>query len=142
VRFELDDVAGGWGEALFGPPDQLDWRLVDGERVLLRSYDSVHTVLTLYDCVTRERTTHPEFVGWSLREVDDGVRLRLHGATVRTTYADLEAALEPFLAATFRALDAETPGDPAAEREHLDREGPALADLTALYDRLADAHKT
>lgn len=140
MRFELEAVAGGWAEAVFGPPDQVDWRLVDDDAVLLRSYDSVHTVLTLYDCAVRERTEHPAFAGWSLREHAEGVTLRLHGAAVETTYADLTAALEPFLAALFRELDAETPGDPAPDRERLDREGPALADLPALYERLLDAH--
>lgn len=142
MRFELEAVAGGWGEAVFGPPDQLDWRLVDDGVVVLRSYDSVHTVLTLYDCAVRERTEHPSFAGWSLREHGDGVTVRLHGAAVETTYADLTAALEPFLAALFRELDAETLGDPADGPARLDREGPALADLPALYDRLLDAHKT
>lgn len=142
VQFELEAVAGGWTEAVFGPPDQVDWRLVDDGRVLLRSYDSVHTALTLYDCASRERTTHPAFVGWSLSERDGAVRLELHGATVETTYADLAGALEPFLAALFRALDAETVGDGAAARDRLDREGPALADVPALYDRLVDASKS
>jgi hypothetical protein len=141
VRFELEAVAGGWAEAVFGPPDQVDWRLVDDGAVLLHSYDSVHTVLTLYDCAVRERTEHPAFAGWSLREHDDGVTLRLHGAAVETTYADLTAALEPFLAALFRELDAETPGDPADGPARLDREGPALVDVPALYDRLLDAHR-
>lgn len=142
MQFELEDVAGGWAEAVFGPPDQVDWRLVEDGEVLLRSYDSVHTVLTLYDCATRERTTHPEFVGWTLRETPSGVELELHGARVETTYAALAAALEPFLAALFRELDAETVGDAAAGRERLDREGPVLSDLSTLYDRLVDAHKT
>lgn len=141
MRFELEAVAGGWGEAVFGPPDQVDWRLVDDGTVVLRSYDSVHTVLTLYDCAVRERTEHPSFAGWSLREHDDAVTLRLHGASVETTYADLTAALEPFLAALFRDLDAETPGDPAPERQRLDREGPHLAGLPALYERLVVAHE-
>jgi hypothetical protein len=142
VRFELEAVAGGWEEAVFGPPDQVDWRLVDDGDVLLRSYDSVHTVLTLYDCAVRERTDHPAFAGWTLSEGADGVTLGLHGAAVETTYAELQTALEPFLAALFRALDAETPGDPADGPERLDREGPALADLPALYERLLDAHET
>jgi len=142
VQFELEAVAGGWTEAVFGPPDQVDWRLVDDGRVVLHSYDSVHTVLTLYDCADRRRTTHPSFVGWSLSERGDGVVLELHGAAVETTYDELAAALERFLAALFRGLDAETVGDGAEARARLDQEGPVLADLPSLYDRFVDAHKT
>jgi hypothetical protein len=136
MRLELVDVAGGWEQAVFGPPDQVDWRLVVDGEVRLASYDSVHTFLQLYDCVSRERTTHPSFFGVQLDERGDGLRVGLHGAVVETSYAELAGALESFLGALFRELDAETHGDVGEYVARLDRDGPVVADVAGLRERL------
>jgi hypothetical protein len=145
VTFELRDAAGGWEQARFGPSDQVDYALYeddgDTERdPVLTSYDSVHTFLRLYDLARLERTTHPDFLGVTLRETgravgaDDGDRdelleLAVHGTTVRTTYPELRAALESFFAALFPALDRETPG----ERPDLATFDVGVLDLAEVY---------
>jgi hypothetical protein len=136
MRLELVDVAGGWEQAVFGPPDQVDWRLVVDGEVRLASYDSVHTFLQLYDCVSRERTTHPEFFGVRLDEYGEGLRVGLHGTVVETSYAEVAGALEGFLRELFRELDGETYGDVGEYVERLDRDGPVVADVTGLRRRL------
>ncbi len=145
VTFELRSVAGGWEQARFGPTDQVDYALyADGPAAeggpVLASYDSVHTFLRLYDLARLERTTHPEFLGATLRETDetrDGdplLELSVHGATLRTTHPELRAALESFFRALFPALDRETPG----ERPDLSTFDVCVVDLERVYDEVTD----
>ncbi len=145
VSLELRSVAGGWNQARFGPSDQVDYALYAADGTgdpVLASYDSVHTFLRLYDLARLERTTHPDFLGATLRVTDEGdgheeqtLELALHGTTVRTTYADLRAALEAFFGALFPALDAETPG----ERPDLAAFDACLTDLDRLYAAVVGA---
>ncbi len=140
VTFELRSVAGGWEQARFGPTDQVDYALYDGDGdgdPALRSYDSVHTFLRLYDLARLERTEHPAFLGATLREAgtvgpDDEplLELAVHGTSVRTTHPELRAALRSFFGALFPALDGETPG----ERPDLSTFDVGVTDLNRLYD--------
>jgi hypothetical protein len=167
VRFELRDVAGGWEQARFGPTDQVDYALYesttprardsnrpgsnspgsdglgsDTETPALRSYDSVHTFLRLYDLARLERTTHPEFLGARLRETgervgpegDERLELAVHGTSVRTTYSELRGALRSFFRVLFPALDRETPG----ESPDLGTFEVAVTDLDRLYAEVVD----
>ena len=157
VRFELRDVAGGWEQARFGPTDQVDYALYesttprardsdglgsDTETPALRSYDSVHTFLRLYDLARLRRTTHPEFLGARLRETDERVgpegdellELAVHGTSVRTTYSELRGALRSFFGVLFPALDRETPG----ESPDLGTFEVAVTDLDRLYAEVVD----
>jgi len=147
VTFELRSVAGGWEQARFGPTDQVDYALYESGAdpgvgdPALRSYDSVHTFLRLYDLARLERTEHPAFLGATLREAgtvgpDDEVLLELavHGTTVRTTYPELRAALRSFFRVLFPALDAETPGD----RPALEAFDVGVTDLARLYEEVVD----
>lgn len=147
VRFELRDVAGGWEQARFGPTDQVDYALydsADADGPALRSYDSVHTFLRLYDLARLERTTHPEHLGARLRETGErvgpkGVRaelleLAVHGTSVRTTYPELRGALRSFFAVLFPALDRETPD----ERPDLETFEVSITGVDRLYAEVVD----
>ena len=113
----------------------------DTETPALRSYDSVHTFLRLYDLARLERTTHPEFLGARLRETgervgpgDELLELAVHGTSVRTTYSELRGALRSFFEVLFPALDRETPG----ERPDLETFEVAVTDLDRLYAEVVD----
>lgn len=138
VEFELRGVAGGWEQARYGPPDQVDYVLRTGED-RLESYDSVHSFLKLYDLARLEKPDHPRFLGFGVSEDPGGesITVEVHGVRVRTTYPELESALAEFLGTVFEELDAQTTGD---RREHvaaLDGSGEVVAELPALRDRLA-----
>lgn len=149
VTFELRSVAGGWEQARFGPSDQVDYALYDGDGSadpVLTSYDSVHTLLRLYDLADQQRTTHPAYLGATLRateghgtaggtsEDERGLELSIHGITVETTYTDLRAALRALFVDLFPALDRETPG----ERPDLSTFDVCVTDLARLYDDVLD----
>ena len=119
-----------------------DGRGSDTETPALRSYDSVHTFLRLYDLARLERTTHPEFLGARLRETgervgpegDELLELAVHGTSVRTTYSELCGALRSFFGVLFPALDRETPG----ESPDLGTFEVAVTDLDRLYAEVVD----
>lgn len=146
VTFELRSVAGGWEQARYGPTDQVDYALYDGDGgddPALRSYDSVHTFLRLYDLARLERTEHPAFLGATLREAgtvgpegneETLLELAVHGTSVRTTHPELRAALRAFFAVLFPALDEETPG----ERPDLSTFDVGVTDLDRLYDEVVN----
>lgn len=135
VEFELRGVYGGWDQAVFGPSDQVDY-VVHGREDSLSSYDSVHSLLKLYDLARLEQATHPRFLGFSVRERGEGIEVELHGFRVLTTYEELRSAMEPFLADLFRGLDEETVGDRDRHVTALADSGETLVDVEDLYDRL------
>ncbi|PSQ18908.1 hypothetical protein BRD00_03980 [Halobacteriales archaeon QS_8_69_26] len=137
VEFDLRGVAGGWEQARYGPPDQVDYVLRADEGAL-ESYDSVHSFLKLYDLARLKTPDHPRFLGFGVREDPggDSITVEVHGMRVRTTYPELESALAAFLAEVFEALDDQTPGDRREHVEALDDSDEVVAELPELYDRL------
>lgn len=154
IAFELRGVTGGWDTAALGPSDQVEFvvsDVADGDDAdggndvddfndaesVLHTFGSVHQLLRLYDCASRERTTHPKFLGYDLSERGDTVVLGLRTGRVETTYPALRDALEPFLADLFAALDAHpTHGTRAEHLDTLCEHDIALVDVTDLYDDL------
>jgi hypothetical protein len=140
IDFELEDVAGGWDQARFGPSDQVDY-VVRTDAGAVASYDSVHTLLKLYDLARIERASHPRFLGFEVRELgpDGAIAVGIHGHRAETTYAELRAAMEPFLAELFRALDEESVGGAPEREDHVAaivESDEVLVDLAELYERL------
>ncbi len=138
VAFELRDVAGGWDTAALGPSDHVEFTVHADDESVVHTYGSFHQLLRLYDCASRERTRHPQFLGYDLAERGDRVHVDLHGGRVETTYGDLETALEAFLADVFDALDAHpTHGSRDDHLATIAEHDVALVDVRALYDDLA-----
>lgn len=138
ISFELEAVYGGWEQADFGPADQVDY-VVETGMGRAENYDSLHSLLKLYDLARIEEPRHPQFLGYSVQEVgtDGEISVEIHGLRGTTTYEELKAEMEPFLADVFRALDEETIGD--SRQEHVDsivENDEVLVDVNELYDRL------
>jgi hypothetical protein len=138
IAFELEAVYGGWEQADFGPSDQIDY-VVETDAGPAENYDSLHTLLKLYDLARIEQSRHPRFLGYSVHETgpDGEIEVEIHGRRATTTYEELRAEMEPFLASVFRALDEETVGD--GREEHIAsivENEEVLVDLRELYDRL------
>jgi hypothetical protein len=137
IAFELEAVYGGWEQADFGPSDQIDY-VVETDRGPAENYDSLHTLLKLYDLARIEEPNHPRFLGFAVHEAgaDGEIAVEIHGRRATTTYEDLREEMEPFLAAVFRALDAETVGDREEHVASIVENDEVLVDLRDLYDRL------
>jgi hypothetical protein len=137
LAFELRGVYGGWDQAVFGPSDQVDYVVRTGEDSMA-SYDSVHSLLKLYDLARLEQPTHPRFLGFQVQDLAEGIGIEMHGFRFATTYADLRAAMEPFLEDLFLGLDDETLGDRDEHVAKLADSGEIIVDVSDLYDRLVE----
>jgi len=139
IAFDLRDVAGGWDTAAVGPSDHVEFAVVEDGDAVVHTYGSVHQLLRLYDCAARERTRHPQFLGYDVSDRGDGVVVDFQAARVETTYDALRDALEAFLADVFDALDAHpTHGTRAEHLRTMADQDVAVTDVTALYEELTD----
>lgn len=131
VEFELLGVYGGWDQAVFGPSDQVDY-VVRTDAGRLETYDSVHSILKLYDLARLERAVHPRFFGFGVTELEAGIAVEMHGLQFETTYGDLRTAMDPFLAELFAGLDDETAGNVESHVRDLSESDEVLVDVPTL----------
>ncbi|MFC4406903.1 hypothetical protein [Haloarchaeobius iranensis] len=136
VRFRLDGVYGGWEAAVTGPSDHVEFAVATDDDTVYQGYGSVHSLLRLYDLARLERAVHPQFLGYDVAERGGTVLVDLQMGHLETTYDELQAAMEPFLAELFETMDGQTVGERADHIATIQERELTLVDVDALYDRL------
>lgn len=136
VQFRLDGVHGGWEAAVTGPSDHVEFAVESDGDTVYQGYGSIHSLLRLYDLAQLERAVHPQFLGYEVAERGGTVLVDLRMGRVETTYDELRAAMEPFLAELFETMDEQTVGDRADHIATMEERELTLVDLDDLYDRL------
>lgn len=145
IEFTLESAWGGWDETSI--PDNLE--------ITLRTNDTTHQMeaslrelLELYGMALHEREgTITVGTGKyiELERCNDVIRFRKPPLDIRTTFEELQDALEPLLAATFEAQDKNGKQDMRAEQ--LTHEQQRLRrheieyDVQALYNRFSEYSK-